>query len=414
MFTEIHLKNFKGLAEADISLSYVNVFVGENGTGKSTIGQALEILKMSRASFGINTNLPDMNLGPIDKLVRAGEMCNITLKGHTDLHLGEPFDYELNYECSITIDSVGLNSYISSVAVGEFEFSNSYSRNGPVVINPPNFLIKGINFIFQPIRSIGQLFQTIGYNSPARDQKMANEIYESLMKISSVIVDELQKITIIPVFRGFLEPTYPIQPGFTQEMNIRGSMVQVAAAEASNLMYLDEPSKQKIRELLKYIVDVDLEVKVIPGAQVAIINPEKDVFITSEGFGSNQLIPILSAIVRAQKGSLILIEEPEIHLHPRAQFRLGYTIPKIAREKEIQVILVTHSEHVVSGILSAIRKKETTSDFATIWLFEREKSRNVVSKCKINEDGSTEGGLKTFIQAAIEEIQEIAKNTQKE
>jgi energy-coupling factor transporter ATP-binding protein EcfA2 len=413
MFQLIGVKNFKGITNAEISLSRVNVFVGENGTGKSTIGQALEMLKTSKGTQGINTNLPEMNLGTIDKLVPTGDKAEIKIEGTIDLNLKEPLNHPLSYSLSISFDSSGLDSYSLSVKLGEYSLSSNYSRGGPVILNPTQFKVEDINFNLQPIISIGTLFQGGGFGYPQDKMKLANEINLSLTKISVAVGESLQQISIVPVFRGFLEPTYPLQPGFSQGMNIRGNMVQVSSAEASNLMYLDPSSKVKLRAWSRYILDAEFDTKIVPGAQVAVINPEKDIFITNEGFGLNQLIPILSTIVRASKDSLVIIEEPEIHLHPRAQFKLGLLVPKIAKEEGIQVVLVTHSEHVVSGILSAVRNTDVVPENVAMWLFEKNEGRNMVSKCAVNKDGSTEGGLKTFIQASIDEIREKTNVSEK-
>jgi energy-coupling factor transporter ATP-binding protein EcfA2 len=413
MLKLIDVKNFKGITNAEISLSKVNVFVGENGTGKSTIGQALEMLKTSKGTQGINTNLPEMNLGTMDKLVPIGEKAEIKIEGTIDLHLKEPLNLPLSYSLGVGFDSSGLDSYILSVKLGEYSFSSNYSRGGSVILNPTQFKIEDVIFNLQPIISIGTLFQGGGFGYSQDKMKLANEINLSLMKISNAVGDALQQISIVPVFRGFLEPSYPLQPGFSQGMNIRGNMVQVSSAEASNLMYLDPPSKAKLKTWSKNILGEEFDTKIIPGAQVAVINPEKDIFITNEGFGLNQLIPILSTIVRASKDSLIIIEEPEIHLHPKAQFKLGLLVPIIAKEKGIQVILITHSEHLVSGILSAVRNKDAVPEDVAIFLFERNDRGNKVSKCVVNEDGSTEGGLKTFIQASVDEIREKTNVSEK-
>ena len=64
----------------------------------------------------------------------------------------------------------------------------------------------------------------------------------------------------------------------------------------------------------------------------------------SEGFGTNSLIMAPShELVSAERGATVMIEEPEIHLHPRAQAELAEVLTEVALEEDKQVIMTTHS-----------------------------------------------------------------------
>jgi predicted ATPase len=73
------------------------------------------------------------------------------------------------------------------------------------------------------------------------------------------------------------------------------------------------------------------------------------------GFGLTQIFPIIVALLAAQVGDMLLIENPEVHLHPRAQQDIGTLIARVAASG-VQCIVETHSDHVLNGIRLAVKK----------------------------------------------------------
>lgn len=67
------------------------------------------------------------------------------------------------------------------------------------------------------------------------------------------------------------------------------------------------------------------------------------------GFGISYVLPIVLALVKAKKGELIILENPEAHLHPRGQRKMGELIARAA-QGGVQVIVETHSDHILNGI----------------------------------------------------------------
>ena len=72
------------------------------------------------------------------------------------------------------------------------------------------------------------------------------------------------------------------------------------------------------------------------------------------GFGITQILPIIVAALSIPKGDLLLIENPEVHLHPAGQALMGQFLAEVAHSG-IQVIVETHSDHILNGIRRAIK-----------------------------------------------------------
>jgi predicted ATPase len=75
---------------------------------------------------------------------------------------------------------------------------------------------------------------------------------------------------------------------------------------------------------------------------------------TNVGFGLSYLFPLLVAVLASSPGALIIVENPEAHLHPRAQSRIGWLLATAAGGG-LQIIVETHSEHVLNGARIAVK-----------------------------------------------------------
>lgn len=110
---------------------------------------------------------------------------------------------------------------------------------------------------------------------------------------------------------------------------------------------------------------------------------------TNVGFGLSYVLPVLVALLSSGRGALILLENPEAHMHPRGQTRLGQLAARTAAAG-IQVIVETHSDHVMDGVRIDIREggdNRLAAGDAVFHYFERDESGAKVTTPKISEDG---------------------------
>ncbi len=98
--------------------------------------------------------------------------------------------------------------------------------------------------------------------------------------------------------------------------------------------------------------------------------------IADVGVGVSQVLPVIVALMVAEKGSIVYIEQPEIHLHPRAQVSLAEIIADAAR-RGVKVVIETHSHLLLLGIQTLVAEKKLPPNLVKLHWFSR------------NEDGST-------------------------
>lgn len=118
------------------------------------------------------------------------------------------------------------------------------------------------------------------------------------------------------------------------------------------------------------------------------------------GFGLTYTLPIILALLTVQQGGILLLENPEAHLHPHAQTMLGRLIARVV-ENGAQIILETHSDHIINGIRVAIKEQGMKPDKLLINFFSASDDKNDstprVTQIKADENGKLNDWPKDFL-----------------
>ena len=163
----------------------------------------------------------------------------------------------------------------------------------------------------------------------------------------------------------------------------------------------------RVSDWMKQVTGVGLKAELVPPQSVKPVSttPLGESSLISEGFGSNALVQLLFELSRASNGATVLIEEPEIHLHPRAQADLASVIIGEAKAAEKQVIITTHSEHVVGRLLTEVAEGKLSSEEVAIYSFEKDADGVCsASAIEVMETGQVTGGLRSFFQTDLDEM----------
>jgi predicted ATPase len=91
---------------------------------------------------------------------------------------------------------------------------------------------------------------------------------------------------------------------------------------------------------------------------------------TNVGFGLTYSLPIIVACLAAPKGALILMENPEAHLHPQGQSALGELLARCANDG-VQIIVETHSDHLLNGVRLSVKRKIIDKGNVALHFFSR-------------------------------------------
>ncbi|MFO1249291.1 MAG: AAA family ATPase [Alphaproteobacteria bacterium] len=110
--------------------------------------------------------------------------------------------------------------------------------------------------------------------------------------------------------------------------------------------------------------------------------------IVDVGYGVSQALPLLYEMAPAKQPKFLLLQQPEVHLHPRAQAQLGVAIVDAYRSSKHKFIIETHSDYIIDRIRNSIRLGQVTTDDVSILYFDRRSSDTRISVIELDKGGN--------------------------
>jgi predicted ATPase len=330
MITRIRIRNFKAFKEAEINLSSLNLFTGMNGMGKSSFIQSLLLLRQSYANF-----IPE-----IRGLQLKGEMIDIGKgKDAHSIHAdSDVISFEVDY-MGKPIVNVSFNF------VAESDLLHYDKANVNNLISGGNYSLFNNNFKY--------------------------------LKAERIAPDHTYKANLAAVqqngFLGYRGENAPLFIALNKFEPIKLEGVNHKNAKANNLIsnidaWFNEitPGTHVISTYFNELDIVKLGYQFENGEDVT---PEFSP--VNVGFGFTYTLPVITAILSAKKGDLIIIENPESYLHPQGQAKLGELIARAANEG-VQLIIESHSDHLFNGVRVAIKNGIVKTDDVSVFYFIRD------------------------------------------
>lgn len=338
----LSLKNFKCYQNQRFFLSDVTVFCGGNSVGKSTAIQALLVLLQSKFETSAAFNGDLVELGQYD------DILNHDVKDDLEIKIGIEFD---NSEETVW----ACLSEESDKSAGE--------------ITP-------------------EVFSRLEGLSPV---ELAENYYQYIQAERLGPEDNYPKRN-----GGFHKHWLGKKGEFTAEVFNEVSLSRERLLDGDPRIHRSSSNPQIFNTIQDWMYEISPDVDVISSdlskANVSVnsfvFNGGKEMRPKNVGFGMSYSFGIVSALILAPVGGLVILENPEAHLHPRAQSYLGRLIA-LSSLAGVQVVVETHSDHLVNGIrVVACLEKSYKSDQFCIYNVHREEKKDVVSKrLKVGEDG---------------------------
>jgi hypothetical protein len=196
----------------------------------------------------------------------------------------------------------------------------------------------------------------------------------------------------LPGLRGNPERSYPAT---AVGPNYPGTFEKYAASIVSQWMLAREETLPRLNEDLKLLAlvraapinDVQIEIQVgrLPG--VPPDRPEDRVNVADVGVGVSQTLPVLVALQAARAPQLVYVEQPETHLHPRAQFALAQVLAAAAN-RGVRVVAETHSSLLLLGVQTLVAEGKLAPDKVKLHWFQRQKDgHTTVRSADLDEAG---------------------------
>lgn len=129
-----------------------------------------------------------------------------------------------------------------------------------------------------------------------------------------------------------------------------------------------------------------------------------EVLITDVGFGVSQLLPVLVLCYYAPEGSTLILEQPEIHLHPSVQAGLADVFIDAIRTRNIQIVLESHSEYLVKRLQRRIAEDEINNDDVALYFCSMAEDESIIEPLDVDRDGNIRNWPADFFGDEMEDI----------
>lgn len=386
MFKNISFNNFKCLDNKSFELNKLNVFSGYNGRGKSSVLQGLLMLSQSVGN-GAGSLL---KLHVNGKMVELGEFLEILSD-----------DSRKYIEFDIDTD----DSQFETV-----KLQYSLSEVDPRIGNLSACNINGSDYF----DSVGKL-ETGNNEKSDHDQdnrQLSKAIPEgflkSLREIHFVSADRIGPTKYVE--KTEVPDVHRVDSHGVNTINTIESYNDSVPAEM-NLDKTDQAKDFKVvlSEWLNYIM-VGGKVSVHSDQSSPVLSLKFDIKERSfssynVGFGYSYILSIVVTALIAKKDSIVIIENPEAHLHGQAQSRLTELLAKLA-SRGVQLFIETHSEHIINGFRKELLKDNCSLSNTDICIYFFDNDFSVKS-LKIEPNGKIKNWPEGFFNQETHDLAEI-------
>lgn len=417
MLEKLELCNFKLFKnKVHFPLSRLNLLTGVNGRGKSSVIQPFLLLMQSPAhdrnidSVQFNGNC--VNLGSFEDVKNVEN----TIKDPITFlfnYKTEDFTYDIEYIVSNCEENLigQIVSIIIKGALRTTEFSYEITNVGDTFV-----LQDYINSTSIEFSSLFDLFIP-----PQLQNDITREIYNSLsfLKVHYISADRIgpklfhtsqsQKkfdstgaIGENTVSTLFHCRNYQVDPSFIDHIGVFYSIPRSeleTTVEGQTNFWLDKifyGAKFEIKEVLDTNL---LTFSISPNGSFNYHKP------TNVGYGFSYVLPILVSGLIAKPGEIMIIENPEAHLHPFAQSIIAKFLTLVA-VKGVQVIIESHSEHILNGLRISIFDGVITNDDLNVLYFDRKPDETYI-QIEINEEGGIRNWPKDFFDQSTKDFNHL-------
>lgn len=445
MIERLRIENFKSWKsfDDDLRLGSVTGLFGANSSGKTSILQSLLMLRQTVES-------PDrqqvLHFGGSTALVDLGSYRDVVFGHDTDRHIRVELDWsplepitvvagdrevmssrQLGFQAEISLDAKG------SLAVPEFSY-----RLGDAEFTMRS---KDAKYAKYDLESIGPVHpkRTVGrawpLPKPYKFYGFPDQV-RTYYQDPSVLADlelsleqALSGIQYLGPLRDYPQRQYQWSGAQPSDMGKRGQSVVEAFVAFKQRGLTVSPGYKRKRRGLDEMVAIWLQklglihsFNVRPIAEGSSIyqvlvrrtSSSPEVLVTDVGFGVSQVLPAIALCYYAPRGSIVVLEQPEIHLHPSVQAGLADVFLHAAKTQGIQILVESHSEHLLRRLQRRVAEGSTAwdveveKDDVALYFCDSAGDHSVLQPLQMDLYGSITNWPKDFFGDEFEDLEAMA------
>ena len=443
MLTRLSVTNFKSWKEIkDMQLAPITGLFGANSSGKTSILQLLLMLKQTVESpdrlqvliFGGERTPVD--LGSFQDVVHRHDVAS-SLGFELEWKLPEPLEISDPSDAAKVLfsgEELGFRSELSAdgrrLAVREmaYAFDRCEFAMGEIAGSPGEYELRaeGRKFSFKrsrgrpwnlppPVKCYGFPDQVKAYFQNAQFLADLQLAFESMFG----------RLYYLGPLREYPRRQYLWAGAEPADMGQRGEHVVDALLAARHKGITIPKGKpkgprvpleeyvamwlQKLGLIHKFSVEQIAKDSNLYRVHVRKTPSSSKVLITDVGFGVSQVLPVLVLCFYAPEGSTILLEQPELHLHPSVQSGLADVFIDATRKRNVQIIFESHSEHLLQRLQRRVAEKDIAKDMAKLYFCDIVDGETKLVPLEMDLFGNIANWPKDFFGDRFGEVAAIAE-----
>ncbi len=337
MLDQLELRHFKCFELLKLPLAPLTLLSGTNASGKSSVLQSLVLLHQTMREHEWSTRIK-LN-GNVTRLGTVSDVVD-QVKGTNHFEIGL-IDEDSSCYWSFVGDRGDMSMQVDKVNV------SGTITDGPLILHHllPNRAEEAAMSLVSRVRDLTYI---------TAEREGPREIYTLEDQHAVSVVGPQGENAVSVLYRGRDER-------ITEELTMENAPPTLL--------------RQVGARLETFFQGCAVDVQQIPNANAVTLGVRTSLetgFLRPVhcGFGITQVLPIIVAALSATKGSIFLIENPEVHLHPAGQALMGQFLADVSRSG-VQVIVETHSDHILNGVRRSVRSERIPAEGVTIHFFRQ-------------------------------------------
>ncbi len=434
--TRIAVSGYKSLAEeCSIEIAPLTILSGANSSGKSSIMQPLLLMKQTLESTydagslklnGANVRLTSTDqifTKNIDKLYRPNDSFTIALDLGKQKKIKNIFKKRNKIKGIQVYSSICKQEDISIILSSDMthesilntlpkdireQYNNIYSIFG----GEQNKLWVGNYRGFLYIDIVSLLLPNSNMASPTNSLRLIYLLRSfGIDGLCLSMETQIRQLIHVPGLRGNPERNYPVS-------SVSGEFTGTFENYVASIIHHWKISKDKRLKLLsealqtlgltwkvdtRQIDDTQVEVRVGRLKNKGNSQSTDMVSIADVGFGLSQTLPVVVALLVAEPEQLVYLEQPEIHLHPRAQANLAQLLVDAAN-RGVRVVVETHSELLIRRVQSLIAEDKIEAEKVKLhWFSQDDNGFTKVTTAELDDTGAFGDWPEDFSEISLQE-----------
>ena len=426
MITRLRAENFKSWKDTgDLRLGRLTGLFGTNSSGKTSILQILPLLKQTaefpdrnRVLYTGNRESP-VYLGTLPEIIHGhqadtGFRLSVTWAGEELLVdivnpiFGDGFYPlpEITFQTSIiwraerpTVDffeytlsgeRLGMRRTVGPDDIYEL------THNGKMLEQSKLEGPEGAWLLPPPIKCYGFPSETQNYFSDLTFAPALQLAFENF----------LAKYTTSGQFGSYPQRVYewggekPVDTGWDGDQAVAGLLASKAVEQVAKWL-------KQMGLIYSFRLNAVGEARTLYQCHVKITPTATEVLLPDVGFGVSQILPVLANCATLPEDSTLLLEQPEIHLHPFAQAALADVLIDAIKNRNLQIIVESHSEHLLRRIQRRIAREVLDPDDTTLYFCHLEDGTSAIEKLDVDTYGNIRNWPTNFFGDEMGELADM-------